>query len=80
MLDEKHVAKKALQNAFEQKWQEMDFNGQACVEVASGPREVIKSVRKLTKMFGQHERLHVLVTGSIHLVGKMLSSIDDKSF
>ena len=63
-----------MQNAFAKKWREMDSSPETEIEVLPSVEDALEYARKLGS--GDQEKVHIFITGSVHLVGRALGSLE----
>ncbi|KAL2201820.1 FolC bifunctional protein [Sarocladium strictum] len=65
-----------VQRGFAERWEAIDPEG-AQVALTPSVKDALELVRDHAEVVGQGEEVQVLVTGSLHLVGAMLGSLED---
>ena len=66
-----------VQRGFAERWAALDGVGGAEVRLAPTVDDAVGMVRELTTGLQAADRVRVLVTGSLHLVGAMLGTLED---
>jgi folylpolyglutamate synthase/dihydropteroate synthase len=73
-VDSDEIEKMTLQRKFADKWSSMD--PAAHVEAVPTIQQALEHARALGAELGEGESAHVLVTGSLHLVGGVLGILE----
>lgn len=75
--DPKEIENLTMQRAFAEKWSALD--PAAKVSVVPSIEEAINTARSLaeTELKGEDEKVHALITGSLHLVGGALQILEN---
>jgi folylpolyglutamate synthase len=66
-----------MQKAFAEKWRTLDPSPEIAVEVLLSVEDALEHARKLGgDNSGGQKQVNVLITGSVHLVGRALGSLE----
>ena len=77
--DAKAIAGLTLQKSFAEKWKTLDSSPHTTIEILPSIENALEHTRKLGKDRGESGNLneiHAFITGSIHLVGRALGSLE----
>jgi folylpolyglutamate synthase len=83
MQDAQAITSLTLQKSFAEKWRELDPSPSTTIEVLTSVEDALEYVRALDKTSGVEgkeikpgKQFQVLITGSLHLVGRAIGVLD----
>ena len=79
-IDNNEVSDLSLQTAFAERWRSLDPSPSTTIKVLPYIEDALDYVRKLSfeasKRVGKEAKTQVLITGSLHLVGRALGVLE----
>ena len=66
-----------MQKAFAEEWRDLDASSETKIEVLASVEDALWRARKLGDVKpGEQGEVHAFITGSVHLVGRALGSLE----
>ena len=66
-----------MQKAFAEKWRTLDSSPETAIEILLSVEDALEHARNLDRdKSGGQKQVNVLITGSVHLVGRALGTLE----